>query len=211
VTGDEIEVRFGVRVAVGVALLSDFETGNRAERKALIRLRLAKAPDWVQNIKCADLISKTSSIVEHDPKFAAVYLAEKRALLEVMTNADNRLLSLAWSQCSIPQPLLEMKTDSVGSGPTRRDNFVTIDNRLYIVWTQAGFKHAVNHLNRSQGCDRLPVEGFPRGYPCLVEFHAGYRGYHHWLAVCSPLNKAIDRTRSLLSTLETADAQHNAG
>lgn len=99
VMGEEIEARFGMRVAVGVALLSDFETGNRAERKAASRARLAQAPDWVQNIKCADLISNTSSIVEHDPKFAAVYLAEKRELLKAMTAADNRLLSLAWSQC----------------------------------------------------------------------------------------------------------------
>jgi guanosine-3',5'-bis(diphosphate) 3'-pyrophosphohydrolase len=33
---------------------------------------------WVQTIKCADLISNTSSIVKHDPKFAVTYLEEKR-------------------------------------------------------------------------------------------------------------------------------------
>ncbi len=46
VSGEEIESRFGMRVAVGVALLSDFETGNRAERKAASRARLADAPGW---------------------------------------------------------------------------------------------------------------------------------------------------------------------
>ncbi len=98
VTGEEIEDRFGMRVAVGVALLSDFETGNRAERKAAGRVRLADAPSWVQTIKCADLISNTSSIVKHDPKFAVTYLEEKRLLLDVMTKADLRLLTIARAQ-----------------------------------------------------------------------------------------------------------------
>ena len=95
ITGDEIELRFGMRVAVGVALLSDLETGNRADRKAASRTRLASAPGWVQTIKLADLISNTSSIVQHDPKFAQVYLAEKRALLAVMTAGDKRLHAMA--------------------------------------------------------------------------------------------------------------------
>ena len=95
ISGEEIESRFGMRVAVGVALLSDFETGNRAERKSASRARLASAPVWVQTIKCADLISNTGSIVMHDPKFAAVYLEEKRLLLTVMTEADKRLWALA--------------------------------------------------------------------------------------------------------------------
>lgn len=98
ITGEEIEQRFGMRVAVGVALLSDLEVGNRAERKAASRERLADAPAWVQNIKCADLISNTSSIVEHDPKFAIVYLQEKRLLLDVLTKADKRLIEIARSQ-----------------------------------------------------------------------------------------------------------------
>jgi guanosine-3',5'-bis(diphosphate) 3'-pyrophosphohydrolase len=54
---------FGMIVTKGVLLLSDLETGNRAERKAASRARLAAAPAWVQTIKCADLISNTSSIV----------------------------------------------------------------------------------------------------------------------------------------------------
>lgn len=98
ITGEEIEQRFGMRVAVGVALLSDLEVGNRAERKAASRARLADAPAWVQTIKCADLISNTSSIVEHDPKFAIVYLQEKRLLLDVLTKADKRLIEIARSQ-----------------------------------------------------------------------------------------------------------------
>lgn len=101
----EIEEQFGSRVATGVLWLSDLETGgNRAQRKQASCNRLAKAPGWVQTIKCADLISNTSSIVQHDPKFAKVYLAEKAALLEVMHEADRRLYGLAVS----------MLTDTVG-------------------------------------------------------------------------------------------------
>jgi guanosine-3',5'-bis(diphosphate) 3'-pyrophosphohydrolase len=87
--------RFGSTVALGVEALSDLETGNRATRKAASRERLAASPGWVQTIKCADLISNTSSIVQHDPKFAETYLAEKRALLDVMALADERLIAVA--------------------------------------------------------------------------------------------------------------------
>lgn len=91
---------FGDVVADGVRWLSDFEEGNRAQRKAMSRDRLGNAPGWVQTIKCADLISNTSSIVMHDPKFAAVYLEEKRLLLARLTDADQRLLALARMQAS---------------------------------------------------------------------------------------------------------------
>jgi len=91
----EIDDRFGVLVAIGVSGLSDVEEGNRAERKAASRARLANCAGWIQTIKCADLISNTSSIVRHAPKFAAVYLEEKRLLLDVLTRADPQLLKLA--------------------------------------------------------------------------------------------------------------------
>ncbi|HDR9163643.1 TPA: HD domain-containing protein [Burkholderia vietnamiensis] len=99
-TQSELLVEFGEVVHHGVMLLSDMEPGNRATRKALSRARLSLAPAWVQSIKCADLISNTSSIVMHDPAFAAVYLEEKRMLLDVLTSADSRLLELARGQCS---------------------------------------------------------------------------------------------------------------
>lgn len=90
--------QFDHLITHGVMLLSDIETGNRAERKRLSRDRLARAPGWVQTIKCADLISNTSSIVKHDPKFAVTYLEEKRLLLDVMTKADPRLVEIARKQ-----------------------------------------------------------------------------------------------------------------
>jgi GTP diphosphokinase / guanosine-3',5'-bis(diphosphate) 3'-diphosphatase len=98
VAHDDLVERFGREVAFGVAALSDLEIGNRAARKAASRERLSTAPGWVQSIKCADLISNTSSIVMHDPKFAVTYLEEKRLLLDVMTKADPRLVAIARGQ-----------------------------------------------------------------------------------------------------------------
>lgn len=86
---------FGSEVAFGVRMLSDLEVGSRSVRKVMSRIRLSDAPGWVQTIKCADLISNTSSIVMNDPKFAVTYLEEKRLLLDVMTKADRRLWDIA--------------------------------------------------------------------------------------------------------------------
>jgi (p)ppGpp synthase/HD superfamily hydrolase len=107
ITEDELVRHFGLEVASGVAWLSDLETeGNRAARKAAGCERLAKAPGWVQTIKCADLISNTASIVKYDPKFAVVYLAEKRALLHVMRSAHPGLWDLASQQAHVALPEL---------------------------------------------------------------------------------------------------------
>jgi guanosine-3',5'-bis(diphosphate) 3'-pyrophosphohydrolase len=102
VTQIQLEDRFGGLVTDGVFQLSDLETGNRAERKAASRERLAAAWPLVQTIKCADLISNTSSIVQHDPKFAVIYLEEKRLLLDAMTKADPRLVEIARTQAGVP-------------------------------------------------------------------------------------------------------------
>jgi (p)ppGpp synthase/HD superfamily hydrolase len=71
---------------------------NRAVRKYADARRLAAAPADVQTVKLADLISNTSSIVEHDPKFAVTYLFEKRHLLDVMTRGDASLHARATAQ-----------------------------------------------------------------------------------------------------------------
>lgn len=101
VTLDQIKREFGPEVAQGVAGLSDLEQGNRAERKAASRARLAACDGWIQTIKVADLISNTSSIVKHDADFAKVYLHEKRALLDVLTRADPRLVAIASAQSEV--------------------------------------------------------------------------------------------------------------
>ena len=100
VTLEQLDIEFNGIVASAVMQLSDLETGNRAERKASSRARLAEAWPFVQTIKCADLISNTSSIVMHDPKFAVTYLEEKRLLLDVLTKADPRLIEIARAQAA---------------------------------------------------------------------------------------------------------------
>lgn len=89
---------FGPVVDEYVDWLSDISSpadGNRAARKAKDRDRLALAPSQVQTIKLADLIHNSSSILEHDEKFARVYLGEKSALLNVLTKGDPSLHALA--------------------------------------------------------------------------------------------------------------------
>lgn len=92
-----LEQKFNFLIAKGVFLLSDLETGNRKERKRASRERLSEAPAWIQDIKVCDLISNTSSIALHDPKFAVTYLEEKKLLLDVLTEANPNLLKIAYA------------------------------------------------------------------------------------------------------------------
>ena len=102
---------FGAVVAEYVQLLSDppktENSPNRKARKELDRNRLAAAPAEVQTIKIADLISNTGSIVQHDPKFAKVYLQEKRALLEVLTRGNAELRERAFNILELGEKLLK--------------------------------------------------------------------------------------------------------
>lgn len=86
---------FGPEVAAGVCLLSNLNIGTRKDRKREECSRLAIAPGWIQSIKCADIISNTSSIVLHDPEFAVTYLQEKNDILDVMEQAHPVLRKLA--------------------------------------------------------------------------------------------------------------------
>ena len=102
ITLDQIKDLFGREVHDIVEALTDvpFVEGgpNRKARKAMDRDRLAQADAGTQTIKVADLIDTTKTIVEFDPKFAVVYLAEKALLLDVLTKADPALLAQARGQ-----------------------------------------------------------------------------------------------------------------
>lgn len=80
-----------VRLVVELTDVSRPSDGNRAKRKAKDRDALAKASNDAKTIKCADVISNTSSIRDHDSKFATVYLEEKQLLMPVLVGADQRL------------------------------------------------------------------------------------------------------------------------
>ncbi len=96
VTYPFLEHNFGHIVAEGVALLTDAEEGNRAERKEKSRQRLAAAPADIQTIKVADIISNSMSIMLHDPKFAVTWVPESIAMVEALKQADDTLRQLAF-------------------------------------------------------------------------------------------------------------------
>ena len=98
-TIDEIEQEFGFKVMVYVRGLTDVskpEDGNRKFRKFLDRKHISQQLPCVMTIKLADLISNTYSITEHDPKFAKVYIAEKRLLLSDLKDGDKTLWKRAY-------------------------------------------------------------------------------------------------------------------
>lgn len=89
---------FGTGVASLVSDLTDVskpEDGNREVRKAIDREHTAKAQPRAKTIKLADLIHNSRNIMECDLKFAKVYMPEKRALLEVLTEGDPTLYAIA--------------------------------------------------------------------------------------------------------------------
>jgi len=93
-----IKIGFNRRVAELVDDLTDVskpEDGNRATRKELDRQHTAKASPDAKTIKLADLISNSRSIVKDDPNFAKVYMKEKAALLEVLTEGNTILFKQA--------------------------------------------------------------------------------------------------------------------
>jgi len=96
---------FGARVASLVFYLTNVYTRdifphlNRAERHKYEAERLAKESPDVQTIKYADIICNTRDIVKQDPKFAKIYLAEKRHLISLMTKGEATLREKAYTNC----------------------------------------------------------------------------------------------------------------
>ena len=100
----EIESEFGVKIASFVDMLTDVsnpEDGNRAVRKEIDRVHLSKAHPDAKTVKLADLIHNSISIIEHDPKFARVYMKEKELLLEVLKEGDVYLYEIAMEMIGI--------------------------------------------------------------------------------------------------------------
>lgn len=96
---DQIHRAFGSKVADLVEQLTDVSKpsdGYRAVRRAIDRAHTAKASPEAKTIKLADLIDNSRSIIERDPGFAKVYLAEKRLLLdEALKEGDATLWAIA--------------------------------------------------------------------------------------------------------------------
>lgn len=97
-TYEDIVKAFGYDVGNLVLDLTDVSQpsdGNRKIRKEIDLRHTAGASPRAKTIKLADLINNTQSIVEHDPGFAKTYMAEKRALLEVLTEGNAILYNRA--------------------------------------------------------------------------------------------------------------------
>jgi (p)ppGpp synthase/HD superfamily hydrolase len=103
ITLDEIGAHFGGVVRTHLSYLTDRsvqlnlkEAGvSRRIRKQIDAEHLSRASGDTQTIKLSDLISNSADIVKHDPKFGKVYLAEKEALLAVLTKGDKVLYEIA--------------------------------------------------------------------------------------------------------------------
>lgn len=101
ITNDIILREFGYDIAQMVYFLTDISRphhGSREIRKRLDRNHIASAGYAPQTIKVADLIDNTSSIEEHDPNFAKVYMSEKILLLDVLKLANTDLRTIAIKQ-----------------------------------------------------------------------------------------------------------------
>lgn len=94
----EIELHFGEQVAL---LVDQLTTGphppsmSRAQRKQKDRQQLGAACQIAKTIKLADIIDNTHTIADRDPEFAALYLPEKKSMLEVLMTGDPGLYAQA--------------------------------------------------------------------------------------------------------------------
>lgn len=121
-TNAQLATLFGARVAqlvsevtnvtlAGVTRGQDGNLLNRAARAQTERAHLSDASPDGQNIKLADLIDNTTSIVKYDPAFAPVYLAEKEATLMVLSKGDAILQADAWEMLKLAKEKLKEKVE----------------------------------------------------------------------------------------------------
>lgn len=98
VTITEIGSRFGERVAALVDDLTDKtipSDGNRSQRRQMDRDRIAKIHPDAKTIKLADIIHNTSTINIAPESFTALYMAEEREVLKVLTEGHPILYAQA--------------------------------------------------------------------------------------------------------------------
>lgn len=100
VTQSTLKAMFGAQVAAGIATLSDvWDAGsNRQERHQSSLKRLQGASDWVQDVKCADIISNLSTIhLLPQVAWRDMYIREKFEQLDILHMATPSLRSYAYS------------------------------------------------------------------------------------------------------------------
>lgn len=80
-----------VKELTDVYTTNNYPGTNRKGRKELEALRLGKVSPRAQTIKYADLLDNSEDILRNDPKFAKVYLKEKRDILKYMDRGNTSL------------------------------------------------------------------------------------------------------------------------
>jgi (p)ppGpp synthase/HD superfamily hydrolase len=98
VTIEMIEAGFGKEIAsivLEVTNVAEKFDGDRQRRKELEKQHLAKASSKAKTVKLADMLDNVPSIIKNDPKFARTYVAEKKAVLEVLAGGDEQLYAAA--------------------------------------------------------------------------------------------------------------------
>jgi len=98
ITLDKIRYEFGERVRTLVWYLTDIskpEDGNRKARKTIDLIHLSSAPPDAKTVKLADMIHNAPSIIEHDPKFAKVWMKEYKDRLEILKDGNQVLYKKA--------------------------------------------------------------------------------------------------------------------
>ena len=86
--------QFGLTVGVYLSYLTDVAVssdGNRATRMNINNCHLVFAPPPVHTIKLADIYDNVQSIAKHDPKFAEVYVEEKKIQILFLKKGNTEL------------------------------------------------------------------------------------------------------------------------
>jgi len=80
-----------VKELTDVYTTDNYPNTNRKGRKELEAIRLGKVSPRAQTIKYADLLDNSEDILRNDPKFAEVYLKEKKDILKYMDRGNTSL------------------------------------------------------------------------------------------------------------------------
>lgn len=88
VTLQDLIQSFPPEVVEYVYWLTDTDAGNRNTRAQIAAWRIGRSPWGAKLIKLADIIDNSRNVSKRDPDFAAVYLAEKRLVLNHMVVGD---------------------------------------------------------------------------------------------------------------------------
>ncbi|MEP6260114.1 MAG: HD domain-containing protein [Gillisia sp.] len=118
VTLEEIEERFGRKVAALVGELTDefvkenYRHLNRSKRKEKEVERQLKISREAKTVKLADVIDNTRDIVENDRNFARRYVPEMEALVEALQGGDFKLLMKACYEVENGKKILKQDRSS---------------------------------------------------------------------------------------------------